>query len=247
MTEGTNTEGTQGEGTNTEPKAKDTTNHNGITQAMYDETKRSERLHYANAADKQKFIDEHGGRDEISAKLAELEKLKNGSVKNEEDYEARIKESNEAVRQPLLEKIKELEEKLDGANATVHEVTVTTAAMNEVRESGLIAEDMLPIFKDLYLSKNIQSDENGVYVTDDNGEPIYDGSSRKTISDLVSEIVKDHPSFAADKSSNNTRPGGGSSSSQPDTGNFDQKVYSSLSSKQERVDYLRKTGYANAG
>lgn len=223
-----------------EEEAKSTADHNGITQAMYDEAKRKERIYYGQATDYEKKLQKYGGEEAIEAMKAELDSLKTKEAKTPKEVEALIAERTEAATKSIIEQTKELEEKLTTTAARLHKIEVIDAATNEI--AGVFSPDIQNVVKEMYINKYVKKDDDGaLIVTDENEQPRYVGSQKMTVKDFAEEILEKHPSFGASQSSNNSRPSGSASSSVKDGDTFNEKTYQALTDKQARIDYFRKT------
>ena len=236
------------EGENT---TEDNTSHNKITQQMYDEKASRARKMEGLVADKDAKAKELGFEsvEDMTTFLKE-NNIKKGynpkpapTKKDSPDIDAILKTAREEARQPLLDQIKAANERADKTSKELYNVTVGTQSINELKETGLFADDAISVVKDLYLKDSVKQDDNGtLYITDGNGEPTYINGEKKTIADLAKELIEKHPSFKADKSSSNSRPSGGDSSkANTDGGSFDPKAYQAITDRQEKIEYIRKT------
>lgn len=226
--------------TQTQPEIDSSAEHNKITQAMYDEAKRKERLYYGQATDYEKKLKELGDIEEVKQKLREYDQLKTKEVsnKNPEDIEALILERAEAAKKPLLSTLEEYENKLKETTDRLHKLEVVDKATSEL--NGFFPADVLPVVKDLYINKYIKKDSDGsLFVADEAGQPRHIGSKRMTLTDFANEILEKHPSFKGSQPSNNGRPPGASSNSANKDG-FDPTTYQAITDKSEKIKYYRE-------
>lgn len=226
------------------------TNHNQITQQMYDDAKRRARNMEGLVADRDAKAKELGF-DTVQDMVDHFKSLgitkdyeptKPNTKKDDNNIDEILKQAKEEARKPLLDQIKEANDRADQAAKSLYQETVVRDAIAELKDSNLIQADMIEIVKDMYLNNKVQRDEDGsLFIVDENNEPVYINGQKKTITDLANELIEKHPSFKTNQASNNGRPSGASSIKANTDGAFNPKHMQSLTDKQERINYFRAT------
>lgn len=223
----------------TTEKTAEGNNSQTFSQADHDKAIHRARMLEGELTTKEKELERYkkfGDPEDLAGKISYWENLEKEKAKTDPSEVDRI------VQRTLSEKMKEANAQLqrekdraEAAEKRAHQVEVVDAAMSIA--ARFIEPDLLPFVKETHLKTSLIKDEDGDLVAlGKDGKPRYDGTKKVLAEDFINELIKQSPSLALKKPSNNNRVTGEIKAVNRSSG-IDEAHLRSLGSKAERVKY----------
>jgi hypothetical protein len=205
------------------------------------EKRQSAQAELVDLQKKLEIYSKFGEPEKIGALFTEVESLK----KNPPNIDTKAIE--ESIRAEAANKIKELEEKLNGTSSELFEIKVVSKAWEQIGNE--FEPDAFKLLK-AELKSNLMLDEKGnLLVKGKDGKPVYkDGTTLMGVADLAETLKKEYPSLVKDPTIKGTMKGRidtNGNNQGNGSGKIDLTKLGTLRNKQEAYDYFTSLNKRN--